>query len=94
MTSLTDSEITSHLNSISGWVLKENPKVLSKEFTFTDFAKAMAFANSIAALAEEAGHHPDLQVSWGKVVVELSTHDVGGLSENDFILAAKIDTIK
>ena len=53
----------------------------------------MAFANKITAVAEEEGHHPDLHISWGKVGIELSTHAIKGLSENDFILAAKIDTL-
>ena len=54
----------------------------------------MDFANKVAPLAEREGHHPDLCISWGKVVVELSTHKIRGLSENDFILAAKIDTLQ
>ncbi|SFH13662.1 4a-hydroxytetrahydrobiopterin dehydratase [Pontibacter chinhatensis] len=69
-------------------------KMLRRTFTFQDFKSAMTFANQVAAIAEEEGHHPDLHISWGKVVIELYTHAIGGLSENDFIVAAKVDAIK
>lgn len=65
-------------------------KKIRKIFTFPDFKSAIAFVNKIGEIAESEGHHPDLQLSWGRVVVELTTHAIGGLSENDFILAAKI----
>jgi 4a-hydroxytetrahydrobiopterin dehydratase len=69
----------------------ENGRHLTKMFKFVDFARALAFANKIGAIAEEEGHHPDLYLSWGKVRVDLWTHKIDGLSENDFIMAAKID---
>lgn len=75
------------------WMLVDQAHLLVREFRFKDFAEAMVFANKVAAVAEEENHHPDLSISWGSVSVELSTHAVGGLTENDFILAAKIDTI-
>lgn len=75
------------------WMLADDGRQISRSFTFKDFASALQFADQVGAIAEEEGHHPDLHVSWGKVVVDLSTHAVGGLSENDFILAAKIDQI-
>lgn len=65
-------------------------KTLRREFASPDFAQALSFVNRVGALAEDAGHHPDVQLSYGKVVIELSTHDVGGLTVNDFILAARI----
>ena len=68
-------------------------KMIRREFTFPDFSAAMDFANRIAAIAEEEGHHPDLYISWGMVVVTLFTHAIGGLSENDFIVAAKINDL-
>jgi 4a-hydroxytetrahydrobiopterin dehydratase len=74
------------------WRLVESHH-LEREFRFQNFAQALSFANQIGALAEAEGHHPDLSVSWGKVVVTLWTHKINGLSENDFILAAKIDAI-
>ena len=75
------------------WLLVDDAHLLVKEFRFADFAQAMVFANKVAAIAEEEGHHPDLAIGWGTVSVELTTHAIGGLSENDFILAAKIDRI-
>lgn len=81
------------LRQVDGWALSEDAKRLSKRFAFKDFAQALAFANAIGDIAEREGHHPDLSIGWGKVGVELTTHAIGGLSENDFTLAAKIDRI-
>lgn len=64
---------------------------LERMFLFDDFKAALAFANAIGVLAEEAGHHPDLYIGWGKVRVQLWTHKMDGLHEADFILAARID---
>ena len=64
---------------------------LSKAFLFPDFRAALDFVNRVGAIAEEQGHHPDLHLAWGRVEVSTSTHDAGGLTENDFILAARID---
>jgi 4a-hydroxytetrahydrobiopterin dehydratase len=66
---------------------------LARTFKFRDFAAALAFVNKVAAIAEEEGHHPDIRLSWGKVRVETFTHKIGGLSESDFVLAAKIDRL-
>jgi 4a-hydroxytetrahydrobiopterin dehydratase len=77
-----------------GWRIAADGLSLSREFTFKNFVEAMNFANKITPIAESEGHHPDLAVSWGKVTVTLMTHAIGGLSENDFILAAKIDSIQ
>lgn len=66
---------------------------LSKSFLFPDFKTALEFVNRVGDLAEEEGHHPDLCLSWGKVDVTTYTHKIDGLSENDFILAAKIDEL-
>lgn len=85
-------ELLKQLNS--EWMLVDQAHLLVREFRFKDFAEAMAFANKVAVIAEEEGHHPDLSISWGSVSVELSTHAVGGLTENDFVLASKIDQIK
>jgi 4a-hydroxytetrahydrobiopterin dehydratase len=90
---LTSEQIAPLLEKISGWKLSPDSKTIWKDFLFTGFADGMAFANKIAILADEEGHHPNLTVSWAKVYVELSTHSIGGLSENDFILAAKIDQL-
>lgn len=74
------------------WKVVDGKKI-HREFRFKNFVEALAFANNVGAIAEEEGHHPDLFVSYGKVGVELWTHAIGGLSENDFILAAKIDLL-
>jgi 4a-hydroxytetrahydrobiopterin dehydratase len=68
-------------------------KKLSREFKFKDFTAAMAFVNRVAAIAESEGHHPDIYIFYNLVRLELSTHAIGGLSENDFIVAAKIDAL-
>lgn len=81
------------LKQVNGWTLSGDARWLSKESKFKNFKEAMGFANKITDIAEAEGHHPDLQISWGKVVIELTTHAIKGLSENDFILAAKIDRI-
>lgn len=67
---------------------------LEKEFKFKDFKQALAFTNRVGALAEEQGHHPDIHLAWGKVRVTIWTHAIDGLTENDFVLAAKIEGIK
>lgn len=84
-------ELTARLDS--GWKV-EHDKRLIKEYTFVNFRHTMHFVNRVAELAEEEGHHPDLHVYYGKCIVELWTHAIGGLSENDFIMAAKIDGIQ
>ena len=77
---------------LAGWeVVKEHH--LEKIYTFPDFQKALVFVNRAGAIAEQEGHHPDFHLSWGKVGVELWTHKIDGLTESDFILAAKIDQI-
>jgi 4a-hydroxytetrahydrobiopterin dehydratase len=81
------------LEQTPGWTIAEDGLSLSREFTFKNFVEAMDFANKITPIAEREGHHPDLLISWGKVIVTLTTHAIGGLSENDFILAAKMNDI-
>jgi 4a-hydroxytetrahydrobiopterin dehydratase len=90
---LSDEEVAPLLAQLDGWVVVGG-KRLAKTYRFPDFAKALAFVNQAGAVAEAEGHHPDLYLSWGKVGVELITHAIGGLSENDFILAAKLDEVR
>jgi 4a-hydroxytetrahydrobiopterin dehydratase len=66
---------------------------LEREFRFDDFRQALDFVNEVGELAEEQGHHPDIYLSYGKAKVQLWTHKIKGLHENDFILAAKIDAL-
>jgi len=75
-----------------GWKV-ENNKAIHKSYPFENFKRGMAFANRIALIAEEENHHPDVCIQYSQVDVKLSTHAIGGLSKNDFILAAKIDEI-
>lgn len=83
------------LGEVKGWSVasEEGQPRLRKRYQFVDFLAAMAFVDKMAALAEEEGHHPDFCVHYSRVDVTLWTHAVGGLSENDFILAAKLDGI-
>lgn len=101
---LGHEEVLKYMEQTPTWQLSEDksPNVqkvglgakISKEFKFKDFIGAINFVNNIAELAESEGHHPDIHINYNKVLLELSTHAVGGLSENDFILAAKIDASK
>ncbi|MCA9538933.1 MAG: 4a-hydroxytetrahydrobiopterin dehydratase [Myxococcales bacterium] len=89
---LTDEQIAPLAAQLDGWSVVDSHH-LNKRYDFPDFVRALAFVNQIGALAEEHGHHPDLQLGWGKVVVDLWTHKINGLAEADFVLAAKIDRI-
>lgn len=90
--SLPPHEIGELLHKLDGWSI-EHGHHLSKAYSFPDFVQALAFVNEIGALAEAEGHHPDIHLGWGKVVIEIWTHKIDGLTESDFILAAKIDAI-
>ena len=70
-----------------------NEHHLEREFKFRDFQEALNFTNKVGELAEEQGHHPDIYLSWGKVKVTIWTHKIDGLTESDFVLAAKIDRL-
>ena len=87
---LSGALLEPYLKEVTGWEVVDGKKI-RKVFTFPDFKSALAFVNKVGDIAESEGHHPDIQFGWGKVVIELTTHAIGGLSENDFILAAKID---
>ncbi len=84
--------VAEYLSEVEGWGQEEYRRI-SRTFVFPDFAGALAFANRVGEVAEAEGHHPDLLVAWGRVEVTLWTHKVGGLTESDFILAAKIDRL-
>ncbi len=80
-------------SEVPDWKVTVEPPRVSREFKFKDFKRAMKFVNRVADLAEEEGHHPDIHVHWNRVELVLWTHDIGGLSENDFIVAAKVDAL-
>ena len=88
---LEESKVNELLKEIPTWQLKDGH--LYKKFKFKNFVESMKFVNKIADIAENEGHHPDFCVHYNKVEIELFTHAIKGLSENDFILAAKIDEI-
>ena len=92
---LDEAETRKLMGQIEGWKLapEGGQARITKRFEFVDFLAAMAFVDKMAALAEEEGHHPDFCVHYNRVDTTLWTHAVRGLSENDFILAAKIDAI-
>ncbi len=77
-----------------GWTLEEGATRIRRTFRFKDFASAMAFARRVGELAEEQFHHPDITVGWGYCSVAFRTHKIGGLHENDFIMAAKVDALE
>ena len=76
------------------WMLIDDAHMIARSFHFKNFEQTMKFVNEVARIAEDEGHHPDMSVTYDGVGIELSTHAIGGLSENDFILASKIDQIK
>jgi 4a-hydroxytetrahydrobiopterin dehydratase len=91
---LTKEKVAELKKEISeDWTVPENSR-LRREFFFNDYKQTMDFVNKAAAIAEEEGHHPVMHVYYSKVEVELWTHAINGLSENDFIMAAKIDKIR
>jgi len=89
---LKGEEITNLLGELKGWLVVSEHH-LSKVFKVGDFKEALAFVNRVGELAEEQGHHPDVCFGWGKVEITIWTHKIDGLTESDFILAAKIDAL-
>ena len=90
------SEIHKYQKKIDGWDVKKNEKniyFLEKKFTFQNFVESQKFVNEVGRISEEEGHHPEILFGWGYAKINISTHAIEGLSENDFILASKIDKI-
>ncbi len=90
---MTLEEAERLVEQVPGWELRPEEKKLARRFKFKDFKEAMTFVNRVADLAEEEGHHPDIYISWNRVRLELTTHAIKGLSDNDFIMAAKISEL-
>jgi 4a-hydroxytetrahydrobiopterin dehydratase len=90
--SLQGQEITNLLTELDGWEVV-NQHHLTKTFSFANFREAQQFVNRIGDLAEEQGHHPDICFGWGRAEITIWTHKIDGLTESDFILAAKIDKL-
>ncbi|MEO8190042.1 MAG: 4a-hydroxytetrahydrobiopterin dehydratase [Acidobacteriota bacterium] len=90
---LTEVEAREFLEQTPEWTLEENASRVVRRFEFENFKSALEFVNRVGDLAEQEGHHPDIAIHWNKVELVLWTHAIGGLHENDFILAAKIDRL-
>lgn len=89
---LTGEQIRPLLDELDGWQVDEGHH-LTKEWIFPDFAAALEFVNQVGEVAEQNGHHPDVVLKYGKVRIDLFTHKIDGLSESDFVLAAKLDRL-
>ena len=89
---LKGKDLEAMQRKLPGWEVA-NEHHLHKAFTFPDFVQALAFVNRVGDLAEQQGHHPDIVLTWGKVEITIWTHAINGLTESDFILAAKIDQL-
>ena len=90
------SEIHKYLKKVDGWDVKKKETetyYLEKNFSFKNFLESQKFVNHVSDIAEKEGHHPDIIFGWGYAKIKITTHAIDGLSENDFILAAKIDQL-
>ena len=90
------SEIHKYQKKVDGWDIVKNEKniyFLEKKFDFKNFLQSQEFVNKVGKISEEEGHHPDISFGWGYAEIKVTTHAIKGLSENDFILASKIDKI-
>ncbi len=92
---MSDAEEDEYIIKVPGWELdREGMHKITREFKFGDFKKALAFVVKVGEVAEREDHHPDIHIYYSRVVLELSTHSIGGLTENDFIVAAKINALR
>ena len=91
MATLSDEEIEARLSGLSDW--QREGDAIARTFQFEDFVGSVDFVNRLTPVAEEMNHHPDLSISWNKVTVSLSTHSEGGITENDFDLATRIEGV-
>lgn len=92
-TPLTSDEANRLLGDIEGWDINSDAKEISRAFKFKNYYATIAFVNAVAWIAHQDDHHPDMQVSYSTCQIRFSTHAIGGLSENDFICAAKINAL-
>lgn len=89
---MTEKEAQGMLSQLAdGWTVKTQPQRLYKKFSFKNFKQALAFVNKVGDIAEEEGHHPNIHFTWGEAELEIWTHEIDGLTESDYILAAKCD---
>ena len=90
---LSTEQAKAYLAAVPEWRVSADGKQIARTFTYKDFIQAMKFVNKVAGVAEEQGHHPDIHIHWNKVELVLWTHSIGGLHENDFVMAAKVDKL-
>jgi len=91
---LSESAVADLMPALNpGWTVSTDGKSISREFVFPAFSRTIAFVNAVAWVATTEGHHPDMTVSYGRCIVRYSTHAIDGLSDNDFICAAKVDRL-
>lgn len=90
---LTTQEVAELLPQVNSWEVSKDGKLISKRFSFKGFYKTMGFVNAIAWIANQENHHPDMEVGYNYCLVKFTTHAIDGLSKNDFICAAKIDSL-
>ncbi len=90
---LTPEEARARLAEVPEWTLSDDATRLRRRFTFKGFAQALAFVNRVGDVAEQQGHHPDIAFGWGYAEVTFWTHKIGGLHDNDFIMAARVDEL-
>ena len=91
---LTPEQVVTFLKEVPEWFTDDDNKTIARAFTFADFQDAIVFINKVAKIAEEENHHPNMHLyNYSNVTISQTTHAIGGLSENDFILAAKIDDL-
>ncbi|PIR39098.1 MAG: 4a-hydroxytetrahydrobiopterin dehydratase [Alphaproteobacteria bacterium CG11_big_fil_rev_8_21_14_0_20_39_49] len=91
---LSQNEVKNLLSEIDGWQTNAEFNLIVKDIKFRNFEQALEFVNKVGKIAEEQNHHPDIKMGWGYCNITLQSHSIGGLHENDFIIAAKINEIK
>lgn len=94
MVRLGEAEIRSLISALPAWVLSTDHQRIERDYRFKNFTEALAFVNELGAIAEFENHHPDLALGWGYVRVAFTTHDAGGLTRNDLIMAAKCEVLR
>lgn len=90
---ISEARVRELLGQLSGWKITNDGTAIEKEWSFKNFAQSLDFINKIGEIAQGQGHHPDITFGWGYATIRLTTHASGGLQENDFIVAAKIDAL-
>lgn len=90
---LDANQVSTHLGQLPGWQLHSDGAAIVKDFTFSNFHHTLGFINAVGFMANQEDHHPDLEAGYGHCRLSWSTHDVGGLSLNDFICAARVDAL-